>query len=184
MSDTIEVKSSERGVVRLFDVDLPAKDIATFVRRNGNWPLCEALGAEYLDQDRIEVFDVADLTGVGLAGYLQEGMGIPSDQIAPLRERLNALAGAVLVVPSSAFGGTAQTLTPRAPLSLVASLMEAGDTVTFRPLPDESARSGPESAETAPIPKKTSDSAMSGRVAMIALLLLALLVALMVWVAA
>lgn len=183
MTETIHVKSGEQGVVRVLAVDLPPDGIAAFTRRNGRWPLREALGALYLDAGKIEVFDVADLGGLGLAGYLQEGAGIPADQIAPLRARLDALTGAVLVVPSSAFGGTDQVLTLRAPLRLIATLTEARDPVTFRPLPDESARPTPE-PPAAPTRKAPSDAAMSGRVAMIALLVLALLVGVMVWIAA
>lgn len=183
MSDTIQIKSGEQGVVRVFDVDLPAEEVPAFVRRNGSWPLRDALGAQHLEPDRAEVLNVADLTGVGLAGYLEEGMGVPPDQIAPLRARLNALSGAVLVLPSRAFGGTEQVLAPRAPLHLVATFTEGRDPVTFDPLPDESARTPPE--PLAPVTRKPpSDAAMSGRVATIALLVLAILVAVMVWIAA
>lgn len=184
MTETIHIRASEQGVVRVFAVDLPADGIAAFTRRNGSWPLREALGAQHLDAGRIDVFDVADLDGVGLTGYLQEGAGIPADQIAPLRARLDGLSGTVLVVPTSAFGGTEQTLTPRAPLRLVATLTESRDPVTFRPLPDQSARATEPEPPAAPARKAPSDAAMSGRVAMIALVVLGLLVGLMVWIAA
>lgn len=183
MSERIHIKSGEHGVVRLFAVDLPAEEIAAFTRRNGTWPLRDSLGAERLDPDKVEVFDVADLSGVGLAGYLEEGMGIAPEQIAPMRAQIDALRGAVLVLPSSAFGGTEQTLAPRAPLRLVARFSEEREPVSFDPLPDESAQPTAPAPPARPEPKAASDAAMSGRVAMIALLVLAVLVAVMVWIA-
>jgi len=51
--------------------------------------------------------------------------------------------------------------------------------VRFRPLPDEAAK-----AQVAgPAGKRRSDAAMSGRAAMVALLVLFALVAVMVWIA-
>ncbi|MFD0859823.1 FHA domain-containing protein [Roseovarius aquimarinus] len=184
MSDRIEIKATETGVVRVFSVDIPADRIGGFTARNGSWPLREALGAEALDPAHVEVFDAADLAGVGLAGYLAEGHAIPDDQIEPMRARLAAQEGVLMVVTSRAFQGTAQTLRPRAPLSLVGTFFEPQDPVTFGALPDASARV-PEAAPDAPPARKApSDAAMSGRVATIVLLVLALLVALMVWIAA
>lgn len=183
MTDRIEIKASETGVVRVFSVDIPAKEIPAFNARNGRWPLREALGAETLDPEHVEVFDAADLTGVGLPGYLTEGHAIPEDQIAPLRGQLTAQTGTLMVVTSRAFGGEAQVLTPRAPLRLIASFSEANAPITFGALPDAAAhRETPEEKPQAA--KKPSDAAMSGRVAMIVLLVLALLVLAMVWIAA
>lgn len=139
MSDKITVKEGDRGRVWVFAVDLGDEEIKAFDRRNGTWPVQEALGAETLDPEHVEVFPVSDLEGVGLAGYLSEGMGVPEDQIADMRARLDAQKGWVLVLSSRAFGGTAQTLTPKAPLRLLASLSEEGAQVSFAPLPSEAA---------------------------------------------
>ncbi len=182
MTDRIEIKASETGVVRVFAVDIPADEIPRFTARNGRWPMREALGAETLDAEHVQVFDAADLTGVGLPGYLAEGHDIPEDQIAPLRGRLSSQTGTLMVVTSRAFTGKAQVLTPRSPLRLIASFSETDAPITFGALPDASAR--PEQPETEPARKKPSDAAMSGRVAMIVLLVLALLVLVMVWIAA
>ena len=182
MSDTIQISSRETGVVRVFAVDIPAGQIAAFTARNGRWPLREALGADALDPEYVQVFDVADLAGVGLPAYLTEGHAIPEDQIAPMRARLDTQGGTVMVITSRAFAGEQQVLTPRAPLRLIGSFSETHMPVTFGALPDASAR--PQQSEVAPAPRKTpSDAAISGRVAMGALLVLAVLVAVMVWIA-
>lgn len=183
MSDTIEITAHETGIVRVFAVDIPADQIAAFIARNGRWPLREALGADALDPEHIQVFDAADLTGVGLPTYLTEGHAIPEDQIAPLRGRLEAQTGTVMVITSRGFASTAQTLTPRAPLRLIASFSEPHTPITFGALPDASAQPQQPEPETPLARKKPSDAAMSGRVATVVLLVLALLVAVMIWVA-
>lgn len=179
MSETMEIKSSEIGVVRVFAVDIPADQIAAFNSRNGTWPLRDALGAGALDPAHVEVFDASDLAGVGLAGYLEEGHAIPEDQIAPMRERLDGQTGTLMVITSRAFEGAAQTLSPRAPLRLIGTFSEPHDPVTFGALPDPGARE----PEGTPQKKRPSDAAMSGRVATVVLLVLALLVVGMVWIA-
>ncbi|MEX1236004.1 MAG: hypothetical protein WEB56_13560 [Roseovarius sp.] len=185
MSDKIEITATETGVVRVFAVDIPADQIAAFTARNGRWPLREALGAEALDADYVEVFDASDLASVGLPGYLADGHAIPEDQLEPMRARLMAQEGTLMVVTSRAFQGTAQTLTPRAPLSLIGTFQEADDPITFGALPDASARTPEAEPEAeAPARKAPSDAAMSGRVATVVLLVLALLVIVMVWIAA
>ncbi|SEK60459.1 hypothetical protein [Roseovarius nanhaiticus] len=185
MSDKIEIKATETGVVRIFAVDIPADRIAAFTARNGSWPLGEALGAEALDPAHVEIFDADDLAGLGLPGYLADGYAIPEEQLAPLRGQLMSQKGVLMVVTSRAFQGTAQTLTPRAPLSLIATLQEPVDPVTFAALPDASARTPAEPPQDAePQKKAPSDAAMSGRVATVVLLVLALLVGVMIWIAA
>lgn len=184
MSDTIQISSRETGVVRVFAVDIPADQIAAFTARNGRWPLREALGAEALDPEYVQVFDVADLAGVGLPAYLTEGHAIPEDQIGPMRARLTAQNGTVMVITSRAFAGEQQVLTPHAPLRLIGSFSETHTPITFGALPDASAQPRQPEVAPAPAPRKTpSDAAISGRVAMAVLLVLAVLVAAMVWIA-
>lgn len=134
-----EIKSSEQGVVRVFAVDLPVDETPGFNRRNGAWPLRAALGAEWLDPDHLLFFDIADLEGLGLTDYLAEGHGIAAAELAPLRQRLDGMTGHALIVPSRAFGGRAQTITPRAPLRLVATLHEDRPPVIFEHLPSDAA---------------------------------------------
>lgn len=183
MSAPIRISATEAGIVRLFTVDLPPDEVTAFAARNGRWPLAEALGADTLAPEHVELFDVADLSGMGLTRYLSEGHAIPDDQLAPMRARLEALRGTLLILPSRAFSGQAQTLTPRSPLNLIASFSEDRAPVSFEALPDAGAqRTAPGDAPPPPR-KRPSDAAMSGRVATVALLVLFALVAVMVWVA-
>ncbi|SLN59284.1 hypothetical protein PEL8287_03203 [Roseovarius litorisediminis] len=179
MTGRIAIKATEHGVVRVFTVDLPPSELEGFNTRNGSWPLLEALGADTLDASQIELFPLSDLAEMGLAGYLEEGLGIPKDQINELRPQLAAMKGAVLILRSPAFGGVEQVLAPRAPLRLVGTFTEENATVSFVPLPKASAQ-GQVGASGKKAP---SNAAISGRIAMFALLVLFALVGVMVWVA-
>jgi hypothetical protein len=180
MSTRIQITAREHGVVRVFAIDLEGDALKAFLRRGDSWGVQEALGAETLNPDLVEIFDVADLTGLGLSGYLDEGQGIATTELDPMRAQLDAIKGTVMVLPTSAFAGTAQTLSVRAPLRLIASFNEDRPPVTFEPLPDASAKG----VVPPPARSKPSDAAMSGRVATLALLVIFLLTALMVWIAA
>jgi hypothetical protein len=184
MTERMEVKEGERGRVRVFAVDLAPSELAAFRDPDGDWPLKAALGADTLDPAHVEAFPVSDLEGLGLSGYLSEGHGIPDDQLADMRARLDAQTGPVMVLTSRAFHGTAQTLTPRAPLRLLASFTEERPPVSFAPLPSgDAGRTAPSDDSTAAPPRKSA-AAQSGRVAMIALLVLFALAAVVIWVAA
>ena len=186
MSERFEISAGERGVVRLFAVDLPPEQIEAFAEPDYEanaddppWPLKDALGAEHLDADFIELFPIGDLKGVGLPGYMTEGLGIAEKDVKADRARLEAMGGHVLIVLSAAFGGVEQTIKPRAPLRWIGTYVEESAPVQFRPLPSESATGEVNTAGA----KRPSDAAISGRVAIAVLIFLAVLVGLMVWIA-
>lgn len=178
MTTRIDIKATETGVVRVFAVDLDRQAAKAFNTQGETWPLKEALGAEYLDPAHVDLFQVEDLEGVGLAKYLEDGMGVSWDDIEDAHVLIEALRGTVMVVRSSAFGGQAQVISPRAPLRLVATFNEDKPPVQFEKLPDGGAEGVPAGPKKPP-----SDAAMSGRVAMLALLVIFALTALVIWVA-
>jgi len=186
MTDTLTIRQNSVGVVWLFAVDLPEQEIDAFQGRgvsdNGAdvWSIQDALGATYLDGDHYDLFDVADLDDLGLAGLLIDGHGIDPAEIDPMRAQLSQLSGYVLILTSGAVAEVDQTLTPKAPLRWIATFKEDLPPVNFEPLPN------PDPApamEDAPQKKKPSDAAMGGRVATIALIVMGLLVWLMIKIA-
>ena len=140
MSGKMDIPASEVGVVRLFAVDLDADALKAFGRRNGSWPVADALGIEALAADQVELFPASDLTGVGLARYLEDGFGVAPAELEGMRARLDALTDGVLIVRSRAFGGEAVTLRPRAPLRHIATFREERPPLQFEPLPSASAQ--------------------------------------------
>lgn len=170
MSERFEVKPGERGIVRIFAVDLTVDQIKGF-------DVAAALGVDRLDAAGIELFPVDDVKEIGLSGYMHEGLGIAADELDAAR--LDALEGYVLVVLSAAFAGQAATVTPKSPLRWIGTYTEETAPIKFEPLPSDSAR-GNVVTQTKPPP---SDAAMSGRVAMIALLVIFAITGLMIWIA-
>lgn len=166
MSSVIGVPRSETRVVRLFAIGEPvsAESLKTL------------LGASHLDPAHVDIFDPADLGEGGLFAYLTDGMGIPATQVD--LTQIQALSGTIALVRSAAFKGRGQSLRPELPVRLVASYREVGGNNAVRKL-----RSNAAKGTIAAGAGKRSDRAMSGRIAMIALAVMLLLAAVMVWVA-
>ncbi|SFO89798.1 hypothetical protein [Tranquillimonas alkanivorans] len=131
MSQTIKIPANERDTIHVFRLDMLDDEVKTFTaRREGTddpaseWPLRNALGADYIEPQRIEVIRTGDLSGVGLRGYLIEGLGAKPERVKADGDRLDAVEGHVLIALPGAFGGVEQTLDPRKPLDYVGSYPE------------------------------------------------------------
>ncbi len=138
--DPLNVAAHERETVRVFALDLAPQQIDAFVTEtpgNGGdpWPMKTALGATELDSGHIEVFAASDLRGIGLSVYLTEGQGISEGDIAADREALDAAEGHVVLLRARAFGGIAQSISPRPPLRLLGAYRQAQAEPAHRPSP-------------------------------------------------
>lgn len=132
----LSIPAHDRLGVRVFSAKLTPEDLQRDKAR-----LAEALlGDPDLDPAFIEIFDLADLSGVGLSGYLVEGLGVPEPAMTRDRVRLDALKGPVLILLSKALHGRAVTLTPDPRLNLVATFAEELPPVHFEPLPTAAAQ--------------------------------------------
>lgn len=140
MSDAIAIPENERGVVRIFALDM-SPERAKFLREPG--AAAQVLGIDTLDPANVEIFPLSDLDELGLAGYLAEGLGVPAAQLDGDRARLNAMAGWVMILRSRAFQDDPARLTPAKEITLIASYTEeATDWSDSGPIPTESARIG------------------------------------------
>ena len=148
MTGRLIIPAEEHGTVRLFAVNLPEAEVAAMLRdaptlgtalTTGELPQVPAaadlLGHPDLDTRHTELFAIRDLTGLGLTGYLTEGLGLQESEIAPDRARLAALEGYVLIVLSRAFGGQAATLDLPPALTLIGTYRDKTAPVLFEPLP-------------------------------------------------
>lgn len=147
MSARLSIPADERRTIRVFAVNLPEPQVAAMLRDTpptapGELPQVPAaatlLGWPDLDTRHTELFAIRDLTGLGLIGYLTEGLGLEEAEIAPDRPRLAALEGYVLIVLSRAFGGDPVTLDVPPALSLIGTYREKSAPVLFEPLPGTS----------------------------------------------
>lgn len=114
MSD-LEVRDGEYGVVRVVALGPGPGE-------PGPEDVALALGVDRLDPDQVDIVTPGDLAGVGLAGYLTEGMGVEGAQADAAR--LDGIEGPVAVVRSAAFDGP-QTLALAPGATLVGVYREA-----------------------------------------------------------
>ncbi|KIC47933.1 hypothetical protein [Tateyamaria sp. ANG-S1] len=178
MTDTLTVPAHERGVIRVFALSMTDKEAQ--VLKDDPAALNDALGTG-VNADQVEVFPVSDLEGIGLVGYLVEGNAVPMEQLGPDRSKLEKLGGWVLIVFSLAFEDRAATLRPASSLTLIGTYGELRtDWSAAEKIETDSAK--PYSAPPETVKKKPSDAAMSGRIAMVALIVLGLLTYLMIWI--
>jgi hypothetical protein len=183
MSESFQIKATERGVVRIFMVNLTANQIAALndATQDDEAPAAikQALGVTQLDNKFIELFPLGNLEGVGLAGYLTDGLGVSKADVAPHASRLNGMTGQVLIVLSAAFGGKEATLTPTAPLKWIGTYLEEGANMAFEPLVSDAAKG---TLDTKPTKPAKSDARVGGMIAMYALIAMFAFVGLLIWV--
>ncbi len=174
---SLQVAPLEAGRVRVFALSLSEEDAQTLADAKSP----DVLGLDSWDPAYVEIFALRDLDSLGLAGYLETGCGVDPDSLAPDRTKLAQLDGWVMLIFSKAFSGVEATLRPTADLTLIGSYVEPGvDWSSTMSLTSEAAQSTALSKNK----KRPSDAAMSGRIAMIVLLVLFALTGLMVWIAA
>ncbi|MDE4174824.1 hypothetical protein PXK01_11705 [Phaeobacter sp. PT47_59] len=137
MEGVIHIPAGEHGAIRLFRLDMRPEQ-AAFLKEPG--ALAQVLGIDMLDMEQVDIFPVSDLEEIGLTGYLTEGMGVPEEQVAADRERLDALDGHVMAIRSRAFGGREMRLTPADQIQLFATYGIPGTTWTAPPIKTDSAK--------------------------------------------
>ena len=163
-----------RDTLLLFALDLPVE--AVEVLRGDAGAMARALGLPSLAPHRVEVVDLADLTGLGLATYLTEGLGLDPGQITADRAQIDALRGPVLILQTGA--AIPGALAPAPALRLIANYPLPTAPIRFEPLPD--------AAATGLLPQGKpvwSDARMGGMVATAALIFLALFTLAFIWMA-
>ncbi|MBQ4826995.1 hypothetical protein J4729_20965 [Leisingera sp. HS039] len=173
MEGVIHIPAGERGVIRLFALDMRPEQ-AAFLKEPG--ALAQVLGIKVLDMDQVEIFPVSDLEDIGLTGYLNEGCGVPRTQVEEDREMLDALDGHVLLIRSRAFDGAETRLTPAEQIILTGTYGERQTNWSAPPATAESAK--PNSAQKLS-PRQARTQARRIGAALFAVVML--LAALLVW---
>lgn len=173
------VSETENGIVRLFFADGPHDERTDDLLSMGE--ICDALGVSQLNTADVFQLWTKAWQSPSIVDVLRQGYDVNEEDVATFQEELDAMdevKGLLVFIRSSAFLERPAVIKLEGALNHVASLREPDASVTFKPLPDGGAK-GPVQDE--PVKKKTtSDAAMGGRVATIALLIMGLLVWLMI----
>lgn len=171
----------EHGVVRVFLLDA---GLRAETQETGAYDaFCTALGITGINADDVQQLETLSLEDMPLADFLRSGYDANEDDLTEYQFQLDAVSDSdamVLIVRSGAFVERPTTFATEGPARLIATLREPDFEVPMTPLPNPDPTAV---LEDAPAKKKPSDAAMSGRIATIALLLMALLVWLMIRIA-
>ena len=178
---SITVPAFETGIVRLFALSMDGST-AKALKKDIGTQAPPLLGVAQIDAEHVEVFPLADLADMALADYLVEGAGAMTAEVEADRPKLAALDGWVMVVYSAAFENREETLTPDPQLTLIGTYRQEGVDWSA-PLDLSTPSALPHTGPVRPVRPRPSDAAMSGRIAMAALVVAFLLVGLMIWVA-
>ena len=122
MTEVVKILKGSRSEVLLFALEMPPEQVRFLREEDG--ALSQLLGLEHIDMNQVEVFNTTDLDGIGLVGYLHDGIGIPLAELEPFEEKLVTLTGHLLLIRARAFVDDGAILTPAAPLSLILRLGE------------------------------------------------------------
>jgi len=172
--DQWKVNAGERGVTRVFELQLEGPVAAEWTRNPG--AIAQAMGVGAIDKNFAEVFPVSTLGELGLRGYLAEGYGLDPDDLEKDAAALDALNGYVLVVMSRAFGENDAPLAIQPPLRPAAIFREPQAVPDFQPLRSEAAEGRIPPASAAPS-AQTSRRAPAGIIILMAILVGAMIVA-------
>ena len=177
MTEPINIPATGTAAIHLFAINLDDSKLKQFA--DSDALLTHILGHIPDRPEQAEIIRLKDIEEIGLTEYLREGPGIDDVVLAPHRSRLDALEGHVLILYPGAFASDT-VLAPTPTATFIAQLdRDPPDWTDKQTLHSEAA--------TTPAPpagrKRPSDAAMSGRIAMVALILLGLLTWLMILIA-
>lgn len=171
----LTIPAAKADALRVFSVSKPVPDIAGSLAKTPKADIAAALLGRPVDENKVELFAVSDLAGIGLPGYLIEGQGVDPDEVTPDLAKLGALEGFVLILLPRAFGDQDVTLPCSPELTLIGTYNELEADMSAAPIDTASAElySGVPTADPIVPPKGRVGSALVV-LALIALALLAL----------
>lgn len=140
--------------------------------------LTDLTGANGLDPKGAELVPLEDLQGLGLSGYLTEGLDVAADAVASDKRRLDALEGYALLLNSQAFRGQAFALGETASLTHIASFDQPGtDWSSTGNIPSEAAK-----PHSAPVVTQKAEANRAQRMGSAVIASLVLAVAAVIWI--
>ncbi|WP_299412740.1 hypothetical protein [uncultured Sulfitobacter sp.] len=137
---TLFIPQYESGVIRIFSISRPMSDMARALKQRPKAMIASDLLGHDIKDEAVELFALADLTGVGLPRYLNDGYDVDDDVIQADRARLEALDGYVLLLFSKVSETGDVTLNPSADLTLIGTYSEPKAAHSAVPIAAEAAK--------------------------------------------
>lgn len=170
----ITIPANDHGAIYVIELRRPAPE---GLEEKTDAAMMAVLGNVVVNTDYVDAITPGMLTDMTLPDLLRNGYEMPvSERDA---EKLRSIFGTVVLVMSAAFGSDAMSINLPDDVRLVTVLRDAPQMHAPQPIVTESAKGIIQPKGKKPV----SDAAMSGRIAMIALVVLFLLVAIMIWIA-
>ena len=161
--------------IHVFAGDLTMPEATALVEDGA--ALSRALGDVDVEPGRAAALDTRALGDLGLANYLNEGEGVGSESLQPDATKLSAVKGPIIILRPRA---VAKPLRPQEPLRHLGSYRLDRGTPAGMPLRAASAEGSASGVPPTAPSRETRDRRASGTVA-IAAIVVALLVAFLVW---
>ncbi|GAA6209497.1 hypothetical protein NBRC116601_27900 [Cognatishimia sp. WU-CL00825] len=179
--DVFHVSELETGRIRLFTVEITEAELDRIQNPQRDMPptaaaIATLVGLDWIDAGYAEIFNIADLEGLGLANYLVQGAGVSEATISEHRALLDQVQDIVLILYSRAFEQQEVHLTLHPAVQLIEMFEEETHNVTFEPLPNKSA------TEPANLATPPSNAHFSVVKAVLLLPGLLIVLALLIWV--
>jgi hypothetical protein len=167
----LQIPAHEQGTTRLFTLSI-GLDAARAVKTD-TAKQAALLGVEHVNAAGVEVFGVADLGDLGLAGYLRDGIDAQENDLARDRAKLAALDGWVMLLHSSALNGESTLLRLKPELTLVGTYARHSEDKTPVKIVSEAAQ--PYTGTPDITPAKAPNTNKAGSLAVLGLVLMAVI---------
>lgn len=138
---------ADREAVFVLAVDPDAPRMTPLLtprRLNGHTAatLTDLLGLAFDESPEVELLDPADLSGIGLSGYLDEGLGLDSRDIGPDAALLDSLTAPVVLLRGRLAGTRERRLTLPPGLTLIGRYGTRPAPIGLAPLPARAVATG------------------------------------------
>lgn len=171
----IEIPFDDHGNIRIFEISGPLTEDMAEKTPEG----LEALfGTTKLDRTYVDLIKISDLSSMTLSDYIVQGYDTaPEVHDVPA---INGIDGYAVLILSAASRGRKVTLDPAPNVRHVTTVLPEVQLTVVEPLSSQAAEGA--IGDTPAKPAK-SDARIGGMVATLALIVLFMLVALMIWIA-
>ena len=171
----LTIPANDHGALYVLEMNRPAPD---GLADKTEAAMQAIFGPVLVNTDYVDAVTPGMLEDMTLPDLIRNGYDMPVSETDA--EAMRGMMGTAVLVMSAAFGGVAQVIDLPADVRVVTTLRDTPDLKAPRPISTDTA---PGNLTGGKVKKPTSDAAMSGRIATLALIVMFTLVGVMIWIA-